>query len=223
VRVAVFPIVAQYESTCSSRHRHAIVTSPLVSLVHLTVAPSFASLLLRVEQPWSPGRAPSGLHRFSAVELEWLGVWVQQAYERFTVWATQGRGAAHNAGRLALLGAVCLFFLGSLAFLPSASYLPNGTQGFIFCIAQPTPGQRSAVTSEALSPLEQAALADPRTERIFSVASSFFNGGGGVSKTRRRHLGCGDDQDAGGAGFTCRASVASPARSSRRRTSTTLG
>lgn len=184
VRVAVFiPIVLNMTEAglLFKDIAIAIVTSLLVSLlVTLTVVPSFAALLLRAESSrLRLAERHPGLHRLlSTVELEWLGQWVQGAYERFTAWATVGRGAGHNLGRLALLAAVFLFFLGSLAFLPSASYLPNGTQGFIFCIAQPAPGLRSAVVSEALAPLEQAALGDPRTERIFSVASPFFNGVG---------------------------------------------
>ncbi len=170
----------------------AVVTSILVSLVvTLTVVPSFAALLLRTESSRERlvTRNPK-LHRFlSAIEFQWLGEWVQARYTRFVDWAvpvgatdgsprSTGRGASNVLGRMMLLAAVGLLFLGSLKLLPSASYLPNGTQGFIFCIAQPVVGQRPAVTSEALLPLEKAALTDPRTDRIFSVASGFFNGVG---------------------------------------------
>ncbi len=184
VRVAVFIPIVLNTTEAGLLFKDiaiAIVTSILVSLlVTLTVVPSFAALLLRSHSTRKKiAETNPGLDRLlRLIEFQWLGDLFQAWYTRFTAWACQGRGAGHNIGRLALLGAVGVLFLASLTLLPAASYLPNGTQGFIFVLAQPHVGQRSEVTSNAFVPLEQTALADPRVDRIFSVASPFFNGVG---------------------------------------------
>jgi HAE1 family hydrophobic/amphiphilic exporter-1 len=116
------------------------------------------------------------LHKLlEAVEFQWLGSLVQQAYSRFADWACRGRGAGHNLGRLLLLAAVFGLFLFSLKLLPAASYLPNGTQGFITVRAQPLPGQSAAVTSEAMRPAEKMMLDDKRVTSVFAIASDSFN------------------------------------------------
>lgn len=184
VRVAVFiPIVLNVTEAglLFKDIAIAIVTSILVSLlVTLTVVPSLASLIMRVDSLRKRiERTNPALNRvLEAIEFQWLGRFVNEAYERFTVWACQGRGAAHNLGRLGLLAAVFGLFLASLTLLPAASYLPNGTQGFIFCQAQPVVGQRAQVSSVALEPLEQAALNDPRVDSVFTFSSAGFNGVG---------------------------------------------
>ncbi|MCC7478019.1 efflux RND transporter permease subunit [bacterium] len=184
VRVAVFIPIVLNTTEAGLLFKDiaiAIVTSIMVSLlVTLTVVPSFAALLLRSGSSRKRlAETNPALDRvLRVVEFQWLGDVIQAAYTRFVTWATVGRGPSHNMGRIALLAAVGILFLSSLTLLPSASYLPNGTQGFIFVAAQPHVGQRPEVTSNAYVPLEQAALADPRVERIFSVASPFFNGVG---------------------------------------------
>lgn len=184
VRVAVFIPIVLNTTEAGLLFKDiaiAIVTSILVSLVvTLTVVPAFAALLLRRESSRERLATQSpALHAFlEAIEFQWLGRWVEERYARFVTWATMAKGAGHNTGRVVLLAVVLVLFLGSLKLLPSASYLPNGTQGFIFVVAEPVVGQSPRVTSEALLPIEQAALSDRRTERIFSVASGFFNGVG---------------------------------------------
>lgn len=184
VRVAVFiPIVLNITEAglLFKDIAIAIVTSILVSLlVTLTVVPSLASLILRVDSTRKRLETTHpGLHRLlEIIEFQWLGRLVHDAYARFTVWACRGRGPAHNLGRLALLAAVFGMFLASLTLLPAASYLPNGSQGFIFCSAQPVVGQRADVSGAALVPLEQAGMSDPRVDSVFSLAGSGFNGVG---------------------------------------------
>jgi HAE1 family hydrophobic/amphiphilic exporter-1 len=154
----------------------AIVASVLVSLiVTLSVVPSFAALLLRSESSRKRLETTNpALHRtLSVIELRWLGDFVQHYYERFTKWACHSSGAGHNLGRLGLLAAVALLWLASFALLPAASYLPNGSQGFILCRAQALVGQRPDVSIEAFEPLVQAALADPRVDSVFSIAGGF--------------------------------------------------
>jgi HAE1 family hydrophobic/amphiphilic exporter-1 len=201
VRVAVFIPIVLNTTEAGLLFKDiaiAIVTSILVSLVvTLTVVPAFAALILRKESTRERlAEKNPGLHRFlHAIEFAWLGEWVERKYAQFVTWATGTGGADthvrqgtqtgvsappknNNVGRILLLAAVFVLFLGSLKLLPSASYLPNGTQGFIFVVAQPAVGQRPGITSEALLPIEQKALSDDRVERIFSVASGFFNGVG---------------------------------------------
>jgi hydrophobic/amphiphilic exporter-1 (mainly G- bacteria), HAE1 family len=184
VRVAVFiPIVLNITEAglLFKDIAIAIVTSILVSLlVTMTVVPGMASLILRLDSTRKRlERTNPALHRaLDIIEFQWLGLWANDAYARFTAWACRGRGAGHNLGRLALLAAVFGLFLGSLTLLPAASYLPNGSQGFIFCQAQPVVGQRAEVSSVALEPLERAALGDPRVDSVFSISGSGFNGVG---------------------------------------------
>jgi HAE1 family hydrophobic/amphiphilic exporter-1 len=179
VRVAVFIPIVLNTTEAGLLFKDiaiAIVTSILVSLlVTLTVVPSFAALILRTESSRKRlAETNPALDRLlSAIEFQWLGQWVHDQYARFTHWACEGRGAAHNLGRLGLLVAVFLLFLASLTLLPSPSYLPNGTQPFIIGIAQPLVGQRGEITSQAYAPLEQVAMSDPRIERTFSVGGGF--------------------------------------------------
>ncbi|MCB1217834.1 efflux RND transporter permease subunit [bacterium] len=154
----------------------AIVASVLVSLlVTLSVVPSFAALLLRTESARKRLETTNpALHRtLSVIELMWLGEFVQHHYERFTVWACTSHSRMHDLGRLGLLAAVAILWLASFALLPAASYLPNGSQGFILCRAQALVGQRPDVTIEAFEPLVQAALADERVDSVFSIAGGF--------------------------------------------------
>lgn len=184
VRVAVFvPIVLNVTEAglLFKDIAIAIVTSILVSLVvTLTVVPSLAALILRSESTRKRlAQSHPTLHRLlDIVEFQWLGQFVNEAYARFVSWACRGRGPKHDLGRLALLAAVLVMFLGSLTLLPSASYLPNGSQGFIFCSAQPSVGQRADVSSAALAPLEQVGETDPRVDNVFSMAGPGFNGVG---------------------------------------------
>lgn len=184
VRVAVFiPIVLNITEAglLFKDIAIAIVTSILVSLlVTLTVVPSMASLVLRVDSTRKRlEQSHPGLHRLlEIIEFQWLGQLVNDAYARFTIWACQGCGAGHNLGRIALLLAVLGLFLASLTLLPAASYLPNGSQGFIFCQAQPVVGQRADVSGAALVPLEEAGMNDPRVDSVFSMAGTGFNGVG---------------------------------------------
>ncbi|MCC7478020.1 efflux RND transporter permease subunit [bacterium] len=181
VRIAVFLPVVLSSTEAGLLFKDiaiAIVGSIFVSLlVTLTVVPAFAAIFLRHES----GRKKladkyPAMHRLlEVVEFVWLGEFVQQAYARFTRWACEGRGAAHNLGRLALLGAVLLLFLGSLLLLPAASYLPNGTQGFITARTQPLPGQNTQVTMDALLPMEKAAMEDERVSSVFLIVSDSFN------------------------------------------------
>jgi HAE1 family hydrophobic/amphiphilic exporter-1 len=156
----------------------AIVGSIAVSLiVTLTVVPSFAALLLRHESSRKRlAESHPGLHRvLEVIEFAWLGNLVQKLYSRFTQWACHGSGAGHNLARLGLLAVVALLFLFSLKLLPAASYLPNGTQGFITVRSQPLPGQSYQVTSEAFRPIERMMLEDDRVSSVFAIASDTFN------------------------------------------------
>jgi len=184
VRVAVFvPIVLNVTEAglLFKDIAIAIVTSILVSLVvTLTVVPSLGALLLRTTSGRKRlAQSHPTLHRIlDIIEFQWLGLYVHDSYARFTSWACQGRGPGHNLGRVALLLAVLALFLSSLTLLPAASYLPNGSQGFIFVQAQPNVGQRPSVSNAALQPIEQLGMSDPRVGSVFSMAGSGFNGVG---------------------------------------------
>jgi HAE1 family hydrophobic/amphiphilic exporter-1 len=180
VRVAVFIPIVLNTSEAGLLFKDiaiAIVTSIVVSLfATLTVVPSFAALLLRTESSRKRlEKTNPALHRFlSAIEFQWLGEAIQRAYSRFTEWACHGRGAAHNLGRVALLAAVFLLFLGSLTLLPPANYLPNGSQGFIIARATPVVGQAPLVSLQALQPVAQAAQSDPAVGSVFTISSPTF-------------------------------------------------
>lgn len=162
----------------------AVVTSITVSLLAtLTVVPSLAALIMRTESTRERiARDNPKLSAFLDVfELQWLGRWFERLYHNFLDWACSGRGKGTTLWRLGLLAVVFALFLGSLVLLPSASYLPRGTQGFIFCVAQPVVGQRNEVTSGIFTSIEQAALADPRIDTVFSVSANPFFTAIGVS------------------------------------------
>jgi hydrophobic/amphiphilic exporter-1 (mainly G- bacteria), HAE1 family len=158
----------------------AIMVSIFMSLVvTITVVPALSALLLRdTSRSADFVRARPWLHgTLHFISFQWLGAWVENAYTRFLQWAVLHRGGGAVAGRLVLLGAIAGIFLLSLTLLPSASYLPNGTRNFIFCIAQPVVGQRNEVTSSLYKPIEDFAASDPRVSQYFSVAAApFFNG-----------------------------------------------
>ncbi len=181
VRVAVFLPIVLNTTEAGLLFKDiaiAIVGSITVSLlVTLTVVPAFAAVFLRHESSRKKlAETNPTLHRLlEVIEFQWLGEWVLRGYERFTAWACHGRGAAHNTGRLGLLTAVLVLFLLSLLLLPAASYLPNGTQGFITARTQPLPGQSVPVTIEALLPMEKAAMEDPRVASVFLIVSETFN------------------------------------------------
>jgi HAE1 family hydrophobic/amphiphilic exporter-1 len=181
VRIAVFLPIMLNTSEAGLLFKDiaiAIVTSIMVSLlVTLTVVPSFAALLLRTESSRKKlEHTNPGLHRLlNIIEFQWLGEWIQTQYTRFTAWACHGRGAAHNLGRVGLLLAVFALFLGSLTLLPSPSYLPNGSQGFITAQAQPNVGQAPEVSLAALEPLAQGAKTDPRVGSVFTIVGGNFN------------------------------------------------
>jgi len=84
-------------------------------------------------------------------------------------------GVLHRVGLVLVIGAASAV---TLEFLPSPSYLPAGNSNFIFFFSQPIPGQRIERIAENMEAIERWVREQPESDVCFSVASSFFNGGG---------------------------------------------
>jgi hydrophobic/amphiphilic exporter-1 (mainly G- bacteria), HAE1 family len=146
----------------------AIAAAVGVSLVvSLTVVPVLCPLLFR--RAADVPQDEKGLGPFGGL------------YARFADWL-----AAPRPGAVATkVGFVLLVLAASLATVrlaPPAEYLPGGNRNMIMFFADPIPGTRPEETAKNVEPLERFILAQPETDRMFSVVGPRFNGGGFILK-----------------------------------------
>jgi HAE1 family hydrophobic/amphiphilic exporter-1 len=137
----------------------AIATSVGFSLlVALTVVPVLCALLF--ERP--EGVAGGGPFA--------------RLYARFCAWIERPRPGA-MPWKLAFLCAVVAFSLAAVRLAPPAEYLPTGNRNLVMYFSDPIPGTRPEAVEANVKPFEDWLLAQPETERIFTVSGG-FNGGG---------------------------------------------
>ncbi len=172
--VAVFLPIVFLESEAGQIFKDiaiAIACAVIFSLLaSLTLIPTLSRLLLR--RPTEP-RFRLAPH----VLVRRLGQWSEARYYRLLGWVV-GRG--NGPVRAAVAVTVLSGFLISLAWLPPSEYLPGGNRRLIITLAKPLPGMRLEQTSESIRPLEQFLLAQPETERIFTVFNPRFSAVGCV-------------------------------------------
>jgi hydrophobic/amphiphilic exporter-1 (mainly G- bacteria), HAE1 family len=167
--VAVFvPILTQRDTASQLFADIAIAISAAVLLslvVALTVVPVLASLL------WRTSREPGADRR---------GGPIMRFYSGFCAWLS-----APRPGKAGLkLGFVLVVVAGALVSLklaPPAEYLPTGNRNLVMFFADPIPGTKPEAVAENYARFERFVMAQPETERMFSVSGG-FNGGGIVLK-----------------------------------------
>ncbi len=164
--VAVFvPIVLQQDEASQLFVDIAIAISAAVGfslVVSLTVVPVLCALFFeRPEGLAGPG--PFG-----------------RLYDRFCGWVERPRPAS-VPWKLAFLCAVVAFSLMALRLAPPAEYLPTGNRNLVMFFSDPIPGTRPEAVEDNYRPFEEWLLAQPETERTFTVAGA-FNGGGVILK-----------------------------------------
>lgn len=174
--VAVFiPVLLQGDeaSMLFSDIALAISAAVLISLaVSLTVVPVLTALVFRRDAP-----------RTDASDRTPLGP-LGRAYAATIARIASSRALGAKLGFVLLLVAVSM---STVRLTPPAEYLPAGNMNFVIFFAAPIPGTRPEQVRDNFAPLEQWALSQPEVDRMFTVASPFFNGGGIVLKDEFNH------------------------------------
>ena len=142
-------------------------------IVSLTVVPSLCHLLLKPEEP-----KETIFWRFRQ-SLESIGAVFYRFYERTLDWML---GVDDIARRLGFLMIITALFVGGLAYLPPAEYLPTGNRNLILTLSKPLPGTGFDKIIEAVTPYEQYLLKRKEVERLFTVFGLRFNAVGAVLK-----------------------------------------
>lgn len=164
--IAVFiPIILQQDEASQLFVDIAIAISASVGfslIVALTVVPVLCAMFF--ERPEGvAGTGPFG-----------------RAYERFCGWVERPRPGS-TPWKFAFLCAVVAFSLAAARLAPPAEYLPTGNRNLVMFFSDPIPGTRPEAVEKNYRPFEDWLLAQPETERTFTVAGG-FNGGGVVLK-----------------------------------------
>ncbi len=167
--VAVFiPILLEADEASQLFTDIALAISAAVGfslVVALTVVPVLSSLLFKERAPDDGPRRDGPVGRMYARFCDWL--------------ATPRAGAVPaKAGFVMLVAAGAIAAVG---VAPPAEYLPTGNRNLIMFFADPIPGTRPEAIAENYRPFEEWVLAQPETERMFTVSGG-FNGGGIVLK-----------------------------------------
>jgi HAE1 family hydrophobic/amphiphilic exporter-1 len=160
--IAVFvPIIMQADEASQLFVDIAIAISAAVGaslVVALTVVPVLCSMLFS-RAAKAPGVGPLG-----------------RLYERFCVLVERPRPGA-LAWKLAFMCCVAAFSLVAVRLAPPAEYLPTGNRNLVMFFAEPIPGTRPEAVEQNYVPFEEWLLAQPETERTFTVAGGFHGGG----------------------------------------------